>query len=419
VRKIFVFLFFVCALALPAQASASITPLEAAAPNEAGEAIMADPSTQLTETSLPEYPYNEEGTASPLGVGDLLAPPPEGLTGFPTNGNTYAILSSGDVNTIGELLTNESESTTTEYESQEGNRGESAFDFSVLKLGVEVPNGDNCLSLDYRFLSEEFPEFVGSPFNDAFIAEVDSSSWGVGEGGEIARPNDFAASTAGTPISVNGVGPAAVSPAESAGTYFDAATGLITTKTPITPGPHSVYLSVFDASDHAYDSAVFLDNLHFINESPETCKPPLSAELAVPPPGAPPAPSNEFSFGPHVKFTGGGTKAIIIVVVPGPGTVGVGQPIAGASASRARASAAAQASKKRKKLIVPVSVHAAAAGPVKLTVKLTGAGKKLLAHKRKLKVPIQVTYTPDGGTAHSKGLNLTFKKHKKHKHKKH
>ncbi|WP_442940262.1 hypothetical protein [Nocardioides sp. B-3] len=35
----------------------------------------------------------------------------------------------------------------------------------------------NCMvGMDFRFLSEEFPEYVGSSFNDAFIAEMDAST---------------------------------------------------------------------------------------------------------------------------------------------------------------------------------------------------------------------------------------------------
>ena len=421
-RKLLLSALAVLALAVPAQASASVIAME---PSEAtakkiGAAIIANPA-QLTGASLPEWPFDEEVEEEeappwPVGLGSNEAPPPAGLTGFPTAGNEFGILSSGDVHTIASTLFNDSESTSTAYEDQTAltERGD-AFDWTTLKLDVEVPGGDNCLALDYRFLSEEFPEFVGSEFNDAFVAEIGSSTWTVGESGDLSRPNDFASSLEGTPISVNGVGPAAVTPQEAEGTYFDAATGLITTKTPITPGAHSIYLSIFDASDHIYDSAVFLDNLRFINEDPSTCRPPTSAELQPPPPGAPP--SNEFSVGPHVKFKNGGTKATITVNVPGPGTVTATQATGTASASAARASASSARAdrKKKKKMLIPATVHAAAAGAVKVTVKLTGPAVKLLAKKRKLTVPVKITFTPTGGTPASHVLKLTFKKPGKHK----
>jgi hypothetical protein len=431
-RKLFLPVLCALALVLPAQASANVVAMEPSGPTaEAmGEAIVADPS-QLTGASLPEWPFSPEPLEVPwsVGIGNNEVSPAS-ITGFPTAGNSFGILSTGDVHTIAELTTNEEEGTTTEYEDQTSvaDRGENAQDWTTLKLDVAVPSGDNCLALDYRFLSEEFPEYVGSEFNDAFIAEIDSSSWAVGEGGELARSNDFASSPESTPISVNGVGPTAVTPEEAEGTYFDAATGLITTKAPISPGAHSIYLSIFDASDKQLDSAVFLDNLRFVNEDPSTCRPPNSAELQAPPAGspapAPAAPSNQFSIGPKVKFKNGGTKATITVNVPGPGTVSAAQKGAGASASAGRAAAsslpALKAKGKKKASIVPTSVNATAAGPVTLTIKLTGPAKKVLAKKRKLTASVALTFTPTGGSPATQVKTLTFKKPaKKAKHTKH
>ena len=164
-------------------------------------------------------------------------------------------------------------------------------DATTLRVDVNVAPGRSCLALSYRFLSEEFDEFVGSQFNDAFVAELDQSTWTTDPAtNELSVPDDFATKAGGKPVSVNGVGPTSVNPLEAAGTIFDAATGLVTTKTPVTPGPHSVYLSIFDQSDHIYDSAVLLDRLAFIDEPPTTCKPPEVAVIPPPPP-APPAPA--------------------------------------------------------------------------------------------------------------------------------
>lgn len=429
------------AFAVPTTAMAKVTALDPAAPGSpitAGKALIAS-EADFSTGFLSEFAYEGGGPASsPIGFGDNTGGVPNGLAGFPTNGTTYTILSSGEINSIGSLLTNEETSTTTEFENQETvfglDRGPQAEDWTVLRVDVNVPAGANCLTLDYRFFSEEFPEFVGSQFNDAFIAELDTTSWMVNEGGELVRPNDFAVSPAGSPISINGLGDTAVNEEEAAGTYFDAATGLITTKTPVTPGGHSIYLSVFDASDSRWDSAVFLDNMRFINESPETCRPPTGKEIETPPVGSPPpppAPSSEFLIGPSVKFKKGGTKAIITVTVPGPGTLGAGSPPAGAKASASalrslRATTSAKAGgkakckgkgckKPKKPLLVPASVTATAAGPVTIVVSLSGTGKALLAKKRKLTVPVQITFTPVGGTPSTQTKSVTFKKPKSKK----
>ncbi len=299
------------ALAVPAQASAKIDALDPHVPGSAvtaADAIAADP-TQVTGASLPEFAYEAGGpAASPLGVGDKSQEPgPTVLTGFPTQGNTYAILTNGEVNTIASLFESEDFGSTEYLNQQEApgvERGPASHDWTVLKVDVNVPGGDNCLGADFRFLSEEYPDYVGSEFNDAFIAETDSSSWRVEEGGELIRPNDFAASPGGVAISVNGAGATEMYPEEAEGTYFNAATELITTKTPITPGAHSIYFSIFDASDHVLDSAVFIDNLRFFNEGPGACKPPIAGatlEGEVKNPAEEPVPSAPVEICPVVE----------------------------------------------------------------------------------------------------------------------
>jgi hypothetical protein len=436
-----------CALLIPAQASARIDALDPAGPGSpltAAQAIANDPLT-VTGASLPEYAFGGSGPPSPIGAGDKVQDPePKVLVGYPTHGDTYAILSSGSINTIASTLTNTAGNTTTEFVDQFPDiptiaRGPNANDYTVLKVDVSVPAGTNCMSLDYRFLSEEFPEFVGSTFNDAFIAEIDTTSWSAGAGGVITRPNDFAVSPAGNPISINGVGDTAVSASEAAGTYFDAATGLITTKTPITPGAHSIYLSILDASDKRYDSAVFLDDLRFITESAATCKPPTGQQIAPPPPGTPPPPSNKFDPGSSVAFGKTGTSATLTVNVPGPGTLTAGSAVVGAAAARlARVEAAASATKGKAKgkkckkpkgkkkckkpkpkvkkpLLKTTTITVTKAGPVQITVRLTKTGAAILAKRRKLTVPVTLTFTPTGGVPASQVRKVTFKAPKKPK----
>ncbi len=55
-----------------------------------------------------------------------------------------------------------------------------ARDVVIMRIDLRVPKGHDCLSFDFRFLSEEFPEFVNDDFNDAFIAELGTSNWSTG-----------------------------------------------------------------------------------------------------------------------------------------------------------------------------------------------------------------------------------------------
>jgi hypothetical protein len=69
-------------------------------------------------------------------------------------------------------------------------------------------------------------------------------------------------------ISINTTG---FSASEAAGTTYDGATPILRALTPITPGPHSVYLAVFDQGDHGYDSAAFIDNMRLQSMAPGSC----------------------------------------------------------------------------------------------------------------------------------------------------
>lgn len=232
--------------------------------------------------------------------------------------------------------------------------------------------------------------------------------------GLINKPGDFATNTGGAPVSVNGVGPVAVSEAEAAGTTYDAATGLVNTKSPIAPGSHTVFLSIFDQGDAIYDSAVFLDRLRFITESPTTCRPPeVPAPIPPPPPppapGAPPPPSNVFTVGSSITFGANGT-ATVTVVVPGPGVLTASD---GSIAGTSRATAAQKKKAKKKALIATTKVTATKAGPVKIKIKPTAAGKKVLRSKGRLRVKVRLTFTPTNGAPRSQVKSVTLKVKKK------
>ena len=65
-----------------------------------------------------------------------------------------------------------------------------------------MPQGQSCLTVDFRFLSEEFAEFVGGDVNDAFVAELDDNELS-GDGNAVNAPGNFAFDGGGNLISVN------------------------------------------------------------------------------------------------------------------------------------------------------------------------------------------------------------------------
>jgi hypothetical protein len=314
------------------------------------------------------------------------------LAGFPTFGGSFTILTSGEAELADDP--NDSESTTGNNDSYSNPARGDANDTTTLTVPLNVPEGQNCVGFDFKFLSEEFPEFVGSPFNDAFIAELDTTDWNAA-GQTINAPHDFAAPV-GTQISVNSIGPTAVSPADAAGTTYDAASPLVTTKTPVGPGGHSLYLSIFDASDTILDSAVFVDNLQYSNEPPQTCHPPDIFQGAV-------------GMNPTVKKANVvNGKAIIPIVcnLPVQATIncdGVVSLTVGGNALRATIS-------KRKK-IGKKAFSVAPGQTAKVKVKLSRKAKKALKKKGKLKSKAKIKNTRNGA---AKSFKLKLKLKRKH-----
>ena len=180
------------------------------------------------------------------------------LAEFPRTGRSYAILTNGDALLADDRDVSGSSGTTAGGPTIRGSR-----DVTIWRINLRVPASANCLSFRFRFLSEEYPEFVGEEFNDAFIAELDESTWDTNTifSPAIDAPRNFATDPRGNPISVNSTDPANVVRDNARGTTYDAATRVLRASTPITPGRHRLYLSIFDQGDRQYDSAVFVDRL--------------------------------------------------------------------------------------------------------------------------------------------------------------
>lgn len=234
--------------------------------------LTSDPS-QLAQVL--EHATNPAGSL--IGASFVALPPQgtphgigtSGLGGFPTSGNEFVILTTGSA----ALANQPNNSSSSGVELGGGSvRGNSDRDVSILRIDLNVPLGANCLSIDFRFFSEEYPEYVGSGFNDAFIAELNSSTWTT-NGSQISAPNNFAFDPSGAPITINAVGATGMTAADAAGTTYDGATPILTASTPIAPGANTLFLSIFDQGDNAFDSAVFLDRMVLGTAGSGGCQP--------------------------------------------------------------------------------------------------------------------------------------------------
>jgi len=119
------------------------------------------------------------GASFPIGPASPSANGVAGPAGqfFPTDGTQAAVLTNGSVanadppNNSGSAGTND------------GTTARGVNDPTTLRVDVNVPSGTNCIGFDFAFYSEEFPESVGSNFNDAFLAEVDGNDWSFNAAG--------------------------------------------------------------------------------------------------------------------------------------------------------------------------------------------------------------------------------------------
>ena len=262
------------------------------------EAISANPAT-VTAANFDALP----ASGTPNAVSDTP------LTAFPIDGDSYGILTSGNAS----FADDPNDSGSTSADNGGANvRGDTDLDVVVLRLDLQVPEAANCLEIQFQFLSEEYPEYVGSPFNDGFIAELDSSTWTT-SGSTITAPDNFAFDSSGDVISVNTTGATEMNPANAAGTTYDGATPLLRAATPISAGAHSLFLSIFDQGDHILDSAVFLDRLMLgtVSDVGEECQP-----------GATPV---GFMIAPEIDLNPVGEPHTVTATVTGTG----GEPVEG------------------------------------------------------------------------------------------
>lgn len=250
----------------PAAQAATVTtvPRDDTGARMLAEEMVVDQGT-LVDASFVHVPPS----GSPHGTADRLS-------FFPTAGDRFAILTTGDAR-----FAPQEETFASADLGGPSVRGNTDFDVTVLAIDLAVPAGRNCLRFDFAFYSEEYPDFVGSAFNDAFIAELDTSTWTT-SGSQISAPENFAFDDRGEVISINSTGATSMSRLNAGGTAYGGATVLLEAATPVTDAEHTLYLSIFDQGDRIYDSATFIDNLRFEQAAPGECRPGARARARTP-----------------------------------------------------------------------------------------------------------------------------------------
>ncbi|MFN9622281.1 MAG: choice-of-anchor L domain-containing protein, partial [Cyanobacteriota bacterium] len=134
----------------------------------------------------------------------------------------------------------------------------STYDACILEFTF-IPSA-SIVSFSFVFASEEYPEFVGSQFNDVFAFFVNDVNIAIIPGTT-------------TPVSINNVSPVTNSSfyisneLNTADVEFDGFTTVLSAvASSLAPGiPASVKLAIADTSDAIYDSAVFIQAGSFAN----------------------------------------------------------------------------------------------------------------------------------------------------------
>jgi hypothetical protein len=244
--------------------------------------LNASATTAATESSVitavgldPGATTVDFSTSSTAGF-DVFTEP---LSGFPTEGSTFLVISSG--NTSSAPLPNTSGSTSTQLDGLNNSQGNDMVSISFV---MTPPEGAQCLSFNFKFFSEEYPEFVGSSVNDTFIAETPASTFTIVVNDVIA-PNNVAFDSFGEPISINTTGVLGMSLEDAFGTTYDGATTTLNTDVPFTVdsnGNLTMIFSIMDLGDSGYDSTAFIDNFRWGNEECDTITDPEPTPTATP-----------------------------------------------------------------------------------------------------------------------------------------
>jgi hypothetical protein len=186
-----------------------------------------------------------------------------------------------------------------------GNGAPLAYNDVILELTLRVPSNARSFSFDSMFFTQEYPDFVCSPYNDFFVAFVDPAPAGHEDGNVLFdSEGDTIGVNTGLLAVCKEADPGRVArsitceagPALLKDTGFDAgesrcaakfstlrdiggaSTGWLHTIVPIKPGKIiTLRFVLWDSGDPLLDSTVLIDNFQWSLEAPEIGTRPISA----------------------------------------------------------------------------------------------------------------------------------------------
>lgn len=194
------------------------------------------------------------------------------LQGFPTNGSSYILLSTGIAeNAPGQAADFESINVNGPSEIGGSPDGFDAFDLTRFLVELSIPMNAQFASFDFKFCTEENPTFLGSQFQDYFIANA--SIKGSTSPRNIAiLPDNNIVNVDNAAAFSNAVGGASENPTapfpSPNDVVYNACTDKLTASIDVSNSGGQTLRLLFeigDASDAILDSAVLIDNLKFVS----------------------------------------------------------------------------------------------------------------------------------------------------------
>jgi len=198
--------------------------------------------------SAMDFDSNAVGPVSyPQGVADMAQVTSNLGIYVPFEGSTMCILSTGDTANITNMF---------DYDWPGTGADTSAGDRITVEFDVTVPPWANSFFFRHNFFSREYPEWVGSAFNDGFEIHLTGAAWS----------GQMVFDSVGNPISVNSAFFTVTTPALLAGTGFDqdGSTGWLVSIAPVLPNDViTLSMTIYDTADGVWDSAVLLDDFEW------------------------------------------------------------------------------------------------------------------------------------------------------------
>jgi hypothetical protein len=145
--------------------------------------------------------------------------------------------------------------------------GDDTTDASSLSITFTTDGSVASFSALFVFASEEFAEFVNSPFNDIFAVFLDGVNISNDPNGNILNVNNnfflLNNTDENPPTDFNGDDITGTTLVDITDIQYDGLTPVLRVSTPgtLTPGQHTLKFAVADVSDHLWDSGVFISAL--------------------------------------------------------------------------------------------------------------------------------------------------------------